>query len=81
MKNKFLIIVSTFLIVCSCNRKVQSEKNTGPNGIWEQIGYGRIIELNDTTLKLYDITKQNCKLSDEIEILNFGKIKNYTKDT
>jgi carboxyl-terminal processing protease len=57
------------------------EENPKPNGIWKQVGYGKIIVLNDTTIKVYDITKQNCNLSYEEEILDFGKIRNYTNDT
>lgn len=57
------------------------EENTTPNGIWKQVGYGNVIELNDTTIVVYDITNQSCNLSFEEEILDFGRIKDYTNDT
>ena len=82
MKNiKTFSILLTILTLYSCNEKKNSEENIKPNGIWEQQGYGHIIELNDTILKVYDISKQDCSLSYEEEILDFGSIKRFTKDT
>ena len=82
MKNIiFLFILTTLFIFCSCNEKTDSTDNLKPYGIWKQIGYGKIIELNDSIIKVYDLTKQNCDLSYEEEILDFGKIKNFTKDS
>lgn len=81
MKNiKTLSILTLLLIFHSCNEKASEEK-VKPDGIWKQIGYGNIIELNDSIIKVYDITKGNCDLSFTEEILDFGKIKNFTKDT
>lgn len=77
---KILSILTLFLIFCSCNEKVSNEKPK-PDGIWKQIGYGNIIELNDTIISVYNISKQDCNLSFKEHILDFGKIKNYTKDT
>ncbi|WP_111709834.1 S41 family peptidase [Lutibacter citreus] len=81
MKNiKILSILTLFLIFSSCNEKVLNEKPK-PDGIWKQIGYGNIIELNDTIISVYNISKQDCNLSFKEHILDFGKVKNYTKDT
>ncbi|WP_162254196.1 S41 family peptidase [Sediminicola sp. YIK13] len=77
---KNLSILILFLIFCSCNEKVWNEEPK-PNGIWEQIGYGNIIELNDTIISVYNVSKQDCYLSFEEHILDFGKVKNYSKDT
>ncbi len=74
----FLIII---LIFSSCNEGLKVNNNLKPSGVWKQIGYGNIIDLNDSIIKVYDITKQNCNLSKVEEILDFGRIKNYTKDT
>lgn len=78
---KNLSLLTIILIFCACNGKRSLEENISPSGIWKQLGYGNIIELNDTIIKVYDITKQNCNLSFEEEVLDFGKIKAYTKDT
>lgn len=78
---KLVSILLSILTLCSCNEKKDPEENIKPNGIWEQQGYGHIIELKDTILKIYDISKQNCNLSYEEEILDFGSIKKFTKDT
>jgi hypothetical protein len=81
MKNiKTLSILSIILIICSCTEKVSKEKPK-PDGIWRQIGYGNIIELNDTIISVYNISKQHCNLSFREHILDFGKVKNYSKDT
>lgn len=77
---KILAILTILLISSSCN-KTNSEQHIEPDGIWKQNGYGRYIGLNDTTIKIYDITKRNCNLSYEKEILDFGEIKSFTKDT
>ncbi|MFL0079345.1 S41 family peptidase [Tenacibaculum maritimum] len=52
-----------------------------PNGIWKQVGYGNIIELKDTIITVYNISKQDCNIAFTEHILDFGKIKNYSKDT
>ena len=76
----FYSILISFLIFCSCNEKV-TNKTSKPDGIWKQIGYGNIIELNDTLISVYNISKQNCHLSFKEHVLDFGQIKNYSKDT
>ncbi len=80
-KIKILSTLVLILICCSYNYKKTDHENSKPNGIWKQIGYGNIIEVKDSTIKVYDIAKQNCDLSYEEEILDFGKIKSWTKDT
>ena len=81
MKNiEFLSVFTLFLILCSCNEKV-SKENPEPDGIWKQIGYGNIIELNDTLISVYNISKQDCNLAFKEHILDFGKVKKYSKDT
>ena len=81
MKNiKILSILTLFFICYSCNEKVSNEKPKS-DGIWKQIGYGNIIKLNDTIISVYNISKQDCHLSFKEHILDFGKIKNYSKDT
>jgi len=77
---KILSVFTLFFILCSCNEKVSNEKPK-PDGIWKQIGYGNIIELNDTIISVYNISKQDCHLSFKEHILDFGKVKNYSKDT
>jgi hypothetical protein len=77
---KITSILTLFAICCSCNEKTNSEKNKA-DGIWRQIGYGNIIELQDTTISVYNISKQDCYLTFKEHILDFGKVKNYSKDT
>jgi len=77
---KILSVLILFFTIYSCNEKVRHEKPS-PNGIWKQVGYGNIIELKDTIINVYNISKQDCNKAFTEHILDFGKIKNYSKDT
>ena len=77
---KILLVFTSLFILYSCSIKVTNDK-LKPDGIWKQIGYGNIIELNDTILSVYNISKQDCHLSFKEHILDFGKVKSYSKDT
>lgn len=74
MKNKLNIALSILaLIFFSCETKSQevqqATKTTAAeniNGVWESIGYGRILEITDTTIYMYDINKVSCIPSDEV---------------
>ena len=77
---KILNILTLILFCFSCNEKGSNEK-LKPDGIWKQIGYGNIIQLNDTLISVYNVSKQDCHLSFKEHILDFGKVKDYSKDT
>jgi hypothetical protein len=79
-KTKILPALVLFFLCCSCSEKAPKEEPKS-DGIWKQIGYGNIIELNDTIISVYNISKQDCHLSFEEHILDFGKVKNFSKDT
>ena len=52
------IVVSIFLVVsisCRDNAKINST-----NGIWTQEGYGRIIQISDSTYTYFNITENSC---------------------
>jgi len=80
-KYRFFLILITTIVFIACNEQEIESKIFSSKGYWKQIGYGNIIELNDSIIRVYDITKQNCDFSFEEEILDFGRIKNITKDT
>lgn len=56
-------------------------KSNSPDGTWKQLGYGRIIELEDTVIKAYSVTAHNCRLFGEEILPDFGKIQTFTEDT
>ena len=80
-KRKILSALSIIAIFISCNEEITVKDTHTPNGIWKQIGYGNIINLNDTIIKVYNISKQECHLALEEHLLDFGRVKDYTKDT
>lgn len=69
-----------FLMVTSCNIE-QKGSIEDPNGFWEQDGYGKVIQIQDSIISVYNICKVDCHLAFEEEILDFGRIKKVTKDS
>ena len=54
------------------------------NGIWEMNGYGRIIEISDSEVNTYDVTKISCLLHSKHkrnEIQHLGKVSLINKDS
>ncbi|WP_299211815.1 S41 family peptidase [uncultured Aquimarina sp.] len=66
---KFLIALITFLLILSCSTK-KSKQNI--RGHWIQEGYGTYLEINDSTYKMYDITKISCQPSASGSINNWS---------
>jgi len=69
---RYLIILTIF--ISSCITK-ETDVNLSPNGFWEQDGYGKIIEIKDSIIRVFDICAIDCHLAFEEEILDFGRIK------
>ena len=78
MRYLLLGLILTCVISCSSNEK---EVIFDQNGYWQQVGYGKIIELQDSIIRIYDICKVDCHLSFEEAILDFGKVKRVTEDS
>lgn len=58
--------------------------NDSLNGIWEMNGYGKIIEITESEVNTFDITKISCILNSKIrrnEIDQLGKFKVINEDT
>lgn len=56
-------------------------KSNSPDGTWKQLGYGRMIELDDEKVKVYSVTQQHCQLFEEVSLQDFGEISHFTEDT
>ncbi len=83
MKFPILIVVVSVILclgtACTAKKDLVTENipsNTvsSTDGIWQQEGYSRIIELKDTMIAVYDICKVHCSLSFSEHILDFGEI-------
>jgi|AntRauTorckE6833_2_1112554.scaffolds.fasta_scaffold04085_7 C-terminal processing protease CtpA/Prc len=74
----FLFLALFILLSC---KNSTSDKVLNANGIWQQIGYGKIVEIQDDTIKVSDISKVSCVSYAKEPILDFGKVKKVNKDT
>lgn len=80
MKN-YILLVAIFPLVFACKNK-RIEKIESINGIWESIGSGWVLEIEDSTsYKIYDITSISCLPKSQgkfNEIEKYMTIKNDT---
>lgn len=78
-----LFVILSTLIACSGEQIVDHsvEKNDSPAGLWRQLGYGRILELSDSTIKVYDLNEMHCALTFEEDILDFARVHGVENDT
>lgn len=62
----------------------QIDTNHSINGIWEMNGYGKIIEISDSEVNTFDITKISCVLNSKVkrnDINQLGKFKLINEDS
>lgn len=88
MLKKPTLILCGLLLLLSCNPESQRSPNShinqkvieNPtvNGIWEQEGYGFIIEIKDEIITTYDICKIGCNESFKETLKEQGEIKEVT---
>lgn len=55
----YLKLMFVFTVLASCNDKIP-EKQSVFEGIWQSEGYGWILEIENDTYNMYDITKISC---------------------
>ncbi len=77
---KHPLYIAIILILTSCTSKIEEQVVT-PNGLWQQVGYGKIVEIQDSILRVYDICQTDCHMAFEEEILDFGRILKVSKDS
>ncbi|MEO6686124.1 MAG: S41 family peptidase [Dyadobacter sp.] len=66
MKQKFSTLISCTLIILILSCKSFNEHENSINGIWECVGYGQQIEINDSLASFYDIYKTGRNLNFKI---------------
>jgi len=77
---QIFILILALTLLSECTDKVKTNISA-PNGLWKQIGYGRILELNDTTIKVFDLNDIDCMLTFEEDILDFAEVIGINGDT
>ncbi len=50
-------------------------------GVWKQVGYGRVLEIKENTIKMYDLSKVSCVFTNKEELSNIGKVTKATENT
>jgi len=81
MNSKVLLFFFSIYMLSfyACNQPSENQTYS-PYGLWEQDGYGKIIEIKDSLVKIYDICKVNCNASFEEVFIEFGAIKKVGQD-
>ncbi len=77
---KITNLLFLLLLVASCTENQQNTKPS-PNGYWQQLGYGKIMQIRNDSIREYDICKAGCNLYDESALAEIGKIDSYSKDS
>lgn len=77
---RLFLLLLIVILSNSCKVK-QNISDSSPNGFWQQLGYGKIIEINKDQLKVYDICKVGCNLSEEMPLAEIGQIDSFSKDS
>ncbi|MEM9326318.1 MAG: S41 family peptidase [Bacteroidota bacterium] len=81
MKGLITPIWTVLLVICACTDQDRAQEKATPEGLWQQVGYGRFIEVRDLKVQIYDMTSRYCQSSEERDLLDFGEVKRFTKDT
>lgn len=74
----FLIILCISFLGCQ-NKQEQKESNK--DGVWESVGYGRIVKIEQGEYVLADVTKYSCLPVMSGEISEFGEAIQMINDT
>ena len=77
-KIKYLILVILLVIVGSCNSDKKTDKI---NGVWESIGYGRLVKVDDGEFLIADITEISCLPVMSGKVSDFGENISVKNDT
>lgn len=77
MSKIYLLMIIVCAIACSPSKK----NGKILDGVWQSVGYGRILEIKNSSYHIYDVTKNSClptSTSPLTELMNYVQIKNDT---
>lgn len=77
MKNTTLFILILFLL----NTCKEQEKADTANGVWQQLGYGKIFEIENDSVRIYDICNAGCNVYEHTLLADEGAIIKCTADS
>ena len=78
-KTSLFILILIFILFYGCNLK--DHTNNSIEGVWESVGYGKILKIDSTTYKYFDITNISClpsKQGDISEVKNSIELRDDT---
>ena len=77
-KIKHLVLSVLITVITSCN---SDKKASQIDGVWESIGYGRLVKVDDGEFLIADITEISCLPVISGNISDFGENISVKKDT
>lgn len=80
MKNLIPLLLIIIVVFQSCK---ESEKSSSisTDGIWEQLGYGKIFEIKNDSVKIYDLCRIGCNIFDHVPLKRKGKVESFSEDS
>lgn len=74
MKNRTKVLQLTILLLFSfiTDSKVQAQSNNDITGIWMTRGYGRVVEVDAESVRIYDLTDISCTANIEYPLAMFS---------
>ena len=81
MKVNYSIFNTLIIIVLSLSCQSNIEKNDSIEGIWQSIGYGRILKIDSLSYTLFDISKSACSPNKEGKTSDFNDVISQKNDT
>lgn len=78
---KILLSFLTVAIALSSCTESKNQDKIGTDGIWEQLGYGKIFEIKNDSVKIYDICKMGCNVFEHVPLKSKGEISSFSEDS
>ena len=66
MKKRIYCVIVFIILIGAGFGACQKDKALSLNGTWESIGYGRILEINDSLVVVYDSCKTGCNFQQQL---------------
>lgn len=80
MKNSTLLLVTLLLLLYACQDK-QATTPASQNGVWEQMGYGKIFEIDNDSVRIFDVSNAGCVANDLVPLASKGVVASVTDDS
>ncbi len=80
MKILITLFLTVVLVLSACK---ESEKPLiiHSNGIWEQLGYGKIFQIERDSVKIFDICEVGCNVFEHVPLRSQGKVESFSEDS